>query len=40
VKDSTRIFYTWLSQYFFPDVTWDVPGQRSQVIYWQKPIIV
>ncbi len=36
IKENTRILYDWLTYYFAPDITWDVPGQRSQVIYWQK----
>lgn len=36
LKANTRSFYNWLAWYFAPDITWDVPGQRSQVIYWRK----
>lgn len=36
LKENTRIFYNWLVWYFSPDITWHVPGQRSQVIYWQR----
>lgn len=35
VKDNVAILYRWLS-YFLPEITWDVPGKHSQVIYWQK----
>ncbi len=35
VKDNVAILYRWLS-YFSPEITWDVPGEHSQVIYWQK----
>ena len=35
IKENTRILYDWLA-HFFPEITWDVPGERSQVIYWNK----
>ena len=35
IKTNTRIFYDWLS-HFFPEITWDIPGGYSQVIYWNK----
>ena len=35
IKENTRILYKWLA-YFFPEITWDVPGAHSQVIYWNK----
>lgn len=34
IKHTTRILYNWLVA-FIPEVTWDVPGERSQVIRWQ-----
>jgi len=35
VKENVAILYRWLCC-FLPEITWDVPGKRSQVIYWQK----
>ena len=35
IKENTRTLYDWLA-YFFPEITWDVPGRHSQVIYWNK----
>jgi len=35
IKDNVAILYRWLSC-FLPEITWDVPGKHSQVIYWQK----
>jgi hypothetical protein len=35
IKENTRILYDWLA-HFFPEITWDVPGEHSQVIYWNK----
>ncbi len=33
VKASTHILYDWLA-FFYEEITWNVPGRRSQVIYW------
>lgn len=35
INENTRILYNWLA-YFFPEITWDIPGEHSQVIYWEK----
>jgi hypothetical protein len=35
IKENTRILYDWLA-HFFPEITWEVPGRHSQVIYWKK----
>jgi PLD-like domain len=35
LKKNTRILYGWLT-HFFREITWDVPGGHSQVIYWNK----
>lgn len=34
IKENTNILYNWLD-YFFDEIRWDVPGVRSQVIYWE-----
>lgn len=34
IKDTTNTLYNWL-EYFFDEISWDVPGQRSQVVYWK-----
>jgi len=34
VKEATRALYNWLA-FFVPEITWSVPGQRSQVICWK-----
>tara|TARA_Y100000588_G_scaffold107970_1_gene118307 strand:- start:9852 stop:10826 length:975 start_codon:yes stop_codon:yes gene_type:complete len=34
IKETTNKLYDWLD-YFFEEITWDVPGARSQVIYWK-----
>lgn len=33
-KENTNILYNWLD-YFFDEIRWEVPGARSQVIYWE-----
>ena len=33
LKRSTNRLYNWLS-YFYEEITWDIPGSHSQVIYW------
>jgi len=35
VKDATRALYNWLA-FFVPEITWSVPGHRSQVICWSE----
>lgn len=35
VKEATHILYNWLA-YFVPEISWSVPGKRSQVIKWKK----
>lgn len=35
VKYATRVLYNWLT-YFVPEISWSVPGQRSQVIRWDE----
>jgi hypothetical protein len=35
IKQTSNKLYDWLD-YFFEEITWDVPGARSQVIYWKK----
>lgn len=34
IKENTRILYNWLSA-FIPQIRWDVPGAKSQVMYWE-----
>ena len=34
IKENTHILYDWLS-FFYDEIEWKVPGQRSQVIYWE-----
>lgn len=33
IKKNTRVLYNWLA-YFYDEITWNIPGKRSQVIYW------
>lgn len=33
VKEATRALYNWLA-FYVPEISWSVPGQRSQVIVW------
>lgn len=33
IKKHVAILYTWLA-YFVPEISWNIPGKRSQVIYW------
>jgi len=33
VKEATRSLYNWLA-FYVPEISWSVPGQRSQVIVW------
>ena len=35
LKENTHILYDWLA-YFYKEISWDVPGKKSQVIYWAK----
>lgn len=35
VKQSVQNLYNWLD-FAFPEISWDVPGAKSQVIYWNK----
>ena len=35
IKDTTNKLYNWLAC-FFEEITWEVPGARSQVIYWNS----
>ena len=35
IKPTTNKLYDWL-QYFFDEIYWDIPGVRSQVIYWKN----
>ena len=35
LKSSTNKLYDWLD-YFFDEISWDVPGRHSQVIYWDE----
>jgi len=35
IKESVRIMYDWLV-FAFEEITWDTPGAKSQVIYWDK----
>jgi hypothetical protein len=35
MKRNTNFLYNWLS-YFYDEITWDIPGSHSQVIYWDK----
>ena len=34
IKEKVNILYNWLS-YYFDEVSWKIPGARSQVIYWK-----
>lgn len=36
VKPSTNKLYDWLA-YFYPEITWSIPGKHSQVISWSAP---
>ena len=35
IKKHVAILYTWLA-FFVPEISWDIPGKRSQVIYWNQ----
>ncbi len=35
IKESTHVLYNWL-EYYVPEISWSVPGQRSQVIVWKS----
>ena len=35
IKKYVAILYTWLA-FFVPEISWDIPGKRSQVIYWKQ----
>lgn len=35
VKEATRALYNWLA-FYVPEISWSVPGQRSQVIVWTE----
>ena len=35
IKENTAILYDWLS-FYYDEITWDIPGGRSQVIYWKS----
>lgn len=35
IKENTHILYNWL-MYFYKEINWNIPGKRSQVIYWKK----
>jgi len=35
LKGSTNKLYNWLD-YFIEEITWDIPGSHSQVIYWDR----
>lgn len=35
VKEATRALYNWLA-FYVPEISWSVPGQRSQVICWTE----
>ena len=37
IKDTTNTLYNWLA-YFFEEITWDIPGARSQVVYWRSNV--
>ena len=37
LSDYIVILYTWIC-YFDDDFTWDVPGARSEVIYYKKRV--
>jgi len=34
VKENTHILYDWLA-FFFDEIKWKIPGQRSQILYWE-----
>jgi len=34
IKENTRVLYNWLA-FFFEEISWDIPGQHSQVLYWR-----
>jgi len=36
LKEVTARLYDWL-EYFFDEISWNIPGQRSQVIRWSEP---
>ena len=35
IKEATYVLYNWLT-YYVPEISWSVPGQRSQVIRWSN----
>jgi len=35
IKETTNTLYNWLN-YFIEEISWDIPGKHSQVIYWNK----
>jgi|GEM_PF-3767723 len=35
LKEIVNTLYNWL-EYCFDEITWDIPGHRSQVLYWDK----
>lgn len=35
MKSATRRLYNWLEHYY-DEITWDIPGEHSMVIYWLK----
>lgn len=35
IKKHIAILYDWLA-FFVPEISWDIPGKRSQVIYWNS----
>jgi hypothetical protein len=37
VKQATHVLYNWLA-YYVPEISWSVPGQRSQVIVWDEKL--
>jgi hypothetical protein len=37
IKENTRILYNWLT-HFYSEISWDIPGEYSQVIYWRGSV--
>ena len=35
IKMHIAILYDWLA-FFVPEITWDIPGKKSQVMYWNQ----
>lgn len=35
IKKNTKILYNWLN-YFYDNISWKIPGDHSQVIYWNE----